>query len=131
MSEENVKIVRRMYEAYVLGDAAQSLEHFHPDVVADFSVRVDTGTSRGRDELAKTVASWIGSWDDYKEELDEIRDLGDSVLVVSTQRGRGKGSGVELSTQYASVYEVEGGLITRVTMYMTPAKALEAAGLSE
>jgi ketosteroid isomerase-like protein len=131
MSEENVEIVRRMYEAYIRGDADRSLEHFHPDVVADFSVRVDTGISRGREQLAKVVSSWMGAWDQYLEEMNEIRDLGDSILVVSTQRGRGKGSGVELSNQFASLYEVEGGLITRVTMYATRADALEAAGLSQ
>jgi ketosteroid isomerase-like protein len=127
MSRENVELVRRMYEAYLGGNAEVALAYFHPEVEVDFSVRVDAARGKGRDELARIVASWIGTWDGYLEEIDEIRDLGDTVCVVATQRGRGKGSGVELANQFASLYEIRDGLITRITMYAGLDEALEAA----
>ena len=116
-----------MYEAYLGGNAEVALAYFHPEVEVDFSVRVDAARGKGRDELARIVASWIGTWDGYLEEIDEIRDLGDTVCVVATQRGRGKGSGVELANQFASLYEIRDGLITRITMYAGLDEALEAA----
>jgi ketosteroid isomerase-like protein len=132
MSEENVEVVRRMFEAYLAGDAEQTLACFHPDVVADFRVRGDTRVQHGREALAELVATWVDAWDDYSERLDEIRDLGDDkVLVIATQSGRGKGSGLELTTQYAQLYEVRDGQITTAALYTSPAEALEAAGLSE
>jgi ketosteroid isomerase-like protein len=127
MSRENVELVREMYEAYLAGDAKRSLAFFHPDVEVDFSVRVDIGVTRGRDAVAQVVSSWIATWDEYTEELREIRDLGDQVCVVAMQRGRGKGSGVELSTEFASLYEIRDGMVTRITMYSDLASALEAA----
>jgi len=33
MSQENVEVVRRMYEAFHSGDADGALAHFDPDVV--------------------------------------------------------------------------------------------------
>lgn len=131
MSRENVEVVSRMYEAYLGGEAERALAFFHPDVEADFSVRVDAGVGRGRDELARVVTSWIGTWDEYTEEINEIRDLGNRVCIAATQRGRGKGSGAVLEQRFASLYEVRGGLITRVTMYTSLESALESAGASE
>ena len=131
MSEENVDIVRRAYDAYLNGDVERSLAYFAPNVTVDFSVRVDTAVGTGREELARIVSSWISAWDGYREELEEIRDLGDAVCVVATQYGRGKASGLELDNRFAGLYEVHDGLITRVRMYRSRDDALEAAGLSE
>ena len=127
MSQENVEIIRLMYEAYLAGEADRALAFFDADVSVDFTVRGDTGVSRGRDALSQTVATWVGVWDDYSERIEEIHDLGDKVCVIATQRGRGKGSGVELQSRFAQLYELEDGLITSVTMYMDPAKALQDA----
>jgi ketosteroid isomerase-like protein len=131
MSEENVEIVRRMYEAFHRGDAEGTLTYFHPEVVVDASVRPDGGIGHGREELNAIVSRWIGAWDDWREEIEELRDLGSRVLVLSTQYGKGKGSGVDVEARYALLYEVQADKITRLTMYDDPAKALEAAGLRE
>ena len=126
MSRENVELVRQMYESYLQGDMERALAYFHPDVKVDFTVRVDAAVGKEREELARVVGSWIGAWDGYSETLDEIRDLDDKVCVVGTQRGRGKGSGVELAQQFAGLYEVRDGLITSLTMYGSLDKALAA-----
>ena len=120
-----------MYEAYLGGNVEAALAYFHPEVEVDFSVRVDAARGKGRDELARIVASWIGAWDGYLEEIDEILDLGDIVCIVATQRGRGKGSGVELANQFAGLYEIRDGLITRITMYAGRDEALAAVPASD
>mgnify|MGYP001130969543 CR=1 FL=1 len=51
--------------------------------------------------------------------------------AAATQRGRGKGSGVELENRFAGLYEIHDGQITRVRMYMDLESALEAAKTSE
>lgn len=131
MSEESVVIVRRMYEAYLRGDADRALAYHHPDVELDYSARGDIGAKQGRDAMAEISATWIGTWDDYVERIDEVCELGSKVCLISSQSGRGRGSGVEIQNQFAQVYEVEDGLITSVTMYMSPADAREAEGVSE
>ena len=123
--------MRRMYEAYLTGDVNRALAYFHPEVAADFSIRGDANPTTGREALGETVATWVNTFDDYSEQIEGIHDAGDSVCVDATQRGRGKGSGVEIGNRWGQLYTIENGLITSVTMYDTPAQALKAAGLSE
>jgi ketosteroid isomerase-like protein len=133
MSEENVEIVRRMYDAFHSGDADGALAHFDPDVVVDASrARPDIrGIGRGREQLRRIVISWVGTWDEWREEIEEMRDLGSQVLVLTVQHGRGKGSGVEVEAPYAVLYDLHRGKITRMALYQEKADALEAAGLRE
>jgi ketosteroid isomerase-like protein len=131
MSQEDVKVVRRMYEAFHGGDADGALTYFDPDVVVDASRRVDGATGRGRHELAAIITEWVGAFEEWREEIEEIRDHGNQVYVVATQAGRGKGSGIEIETRYALVYEIRSDKITQMTIYLDPTEALEAMGLRE
>jgi ketosteroid isomerase-like protein len=132
MSQENVEIVRRMYTAFHSGDADQALSHFDPDVLVDASkARPDVAVGKGREHVNAVVASWMAAWEEWGEEIEDIRDLGGRVLVVSVQRGRGKGTGAEVEARYALLYELHGGKITSMRMYGNLAEAFEAAGLSE
>ena len=132
MSKQNVEIVRRMLDAFHRGDAEGSLACFDDEIVFDASRRVDGGIAHGHRELSRSLAEWLGAWEEWREEIDDIRDLGDDrVYMAATQRGRGKGSGLEIENRYALIYEIEGDKITRMTLYTDPADAVEDAGPSE
>jgi ketosteroid isomerase-like protein len=131
MSEENVEVVSRMYEAFRRGDAEAAFGYIDPAVVTDASHRVDGRIGHGRDELTAILGEWLGTWDDWRQEVEEMRDLGDRVLVIETQRGRGKGSGIEWEGRFGMLYELESGKITRWTIYDDLTKAMEDTGLSE
>jgi hypothetical protein len=55
MSEENIEIVKAMYEAFYAGDFDGALAYFDRAVIFDASVRVDGGIGNGREELAEAV----------------------------------------------------------------------------
>jgi ketosteroid isomerase-like protein len=131
MSHENVEIVRQMYAAFRGGDGDGALARFDSEVVVDASRVIGGGIGHGREGLNAFVSRWVGTFDDWREEIEEIRDLGSQVYVVATERGRGKSSGVEVEQRYALLYEVHGDKITRLTIYREPAEALEAAGMRE
>jgi ketosteroid isomerase-like protein len=131
MSEENVVLIQRMYEAFQRGDFDDALAYFDPEVEVDASMRVDEGIGHGRDAVNTVVAGWLAAWDEWREEIEEMRDLDSRVLVVSTQHGRAKGSGIEVEARYAVLYEIHGDKITRMALYSGPAQALKAAGLEE
>jgi ketosteroid isomerase-like protein len=131
MSEENVATVQRMYDAFAGGDAAGALACLDPHVVIDARHRVDGRVGHGRDEVMAILGEWIGTWDDWRDEVEEIRPAGKRVLVISNQRARGRGSGIEWESRFGMLYEVHGGKITRWTIYDDLHMALEAAGLSE
>src|SRR5215210_837866 len=98
MSRENVELVERVYEAFSRGDPAAALSYFDPEVVMDASHRVDGRIGHGHQELTAILIQWLGTWDGWREEVEETRDLGDRVLVISTQRGVGKEAGSSGST---------------------------------
>src|SRR5205085_2548348 len=81
MSQENVEIVRRMYDAFDSGDADAALAYFDSGVVMDASHRVDGRVAHGHEELVATLGEWMGTWDEWREEVEAIRDAGDRVLV--------------------------------------------------
>ena len=107
MSQENVEIVQRMHETFDGGDAVGSLAYFDRDVVIDTS-RVAGGLGHGREELDAIMSRYLGTWEDWREEIEEIRDLGSQVLVASTQRGRGKASGIAVENRFGYLYEIRG-----------------------
>jgi len=81
---------------------------------------VDGRVGQGHEQVIAILGEWLGTWEDWSEEVEEFRSLDDGVLVVSTQRGRGKGSGIEWEGRFAMLYEMEGGKITRWTIYDDP-----------
>jgi ketosteroid isomerase-like protein len=134
MSEGNVEVVRRMYTAFHRGDFDGALSHFDPNVLVDASKARpdDVAIGTGRERVIRIVTSWVTAWDAWREEIEEIRDLGNGrVLVLSVQRGRGKGSGVEVQARWAVVYELDGGVITSMRIYPHSEEGLKAAGLAE
>ena len=128
---EHVEVVRRMYEARDRGDADGALACFDPDVVLDASVRMDSGIVHGREAAARLIGEWVAAFDDWSEEIHQMSDLGSQVYVVATQRGRAKGSGIEVESRYALLYRVEDGQITRMALFGGEAEALEAAAAQE
>ena len=92
---------------------------------------MDTGVVYGREDASRVIGEWVEAFDDWREEIHEIRDLGSQVFVVATQRGRAKGSGVEIEARYALLYRVEGAQITRITLFSMEQEALAAAAADE
>ncbi|MBA3327681.1 MAG: nuclear transport factor 2 family protein [Solirubrobacterales bacterium] len=131
MSQENVAVVRQMYDAFHSGDAEGAVDHFALDVTVDAGDRPDDQAGKGREALVRIIGTWVESFDEWSEEIEEIRDLGDYILVAAKQRGRGKASGIETELRYALLYEVEDGKIGSMTFYSDVADALEAVGLRE
>ena len=131
MSQENVAVVRQMYDAFDSGDAEGAIDHFSPEVGVDARDHPDAQAGRGHEALVRIIGSWVAAFDEWSEEIEEIRDLGDHVLVAAKQRGRGKGTGIETELRYALLYEVEDGKISSMTFYSDVAEALEAVARSE
>jgi ketosteroid isomerase-like protein len=131
MSREKVELVREMYEAYLAGDVERALARVHPEVKVDFSDRPDAGVRHGPQALAELSSSWQASFEQYTEELDEVREIGDFVCLVTTQRGKTKGSDFEITDQVAFLVEVNDGQITGLTGYTNPKEAVVAAEASE
>jgi ketosteroid isomerase-like protein len=136
MSQENLDLVVRAMRA-VLKRPKPDFETvnalYHPDHVL---VPLTTGTlGEAEAQGAEGFKAWLESTDDavtWDAELRGAVDVGpNKVLAVTLNRFWGKSSGIESVERAWSVVTVADGKITRTATYLDPAKALEAAGLSE
>ena len=133
MSEENVEIVRAALDAFTRGDIEASLAHFSDDTefVAPPDVTGSGRVWRGREGVSQGVGGFVGSWAEFHYEERALIDSGDEVLVEGWQRGRGKGSGIEVSESIYTVWTVRGEFVVRLRIFRERDLALEAAGLLE
>ena len=121
-----------MYDAYTRGDAELSLSYLDPEIVFSQPEEEPGGaTYHGHEGVIQAFTKWTGAWDDYRVELEELRDFGDHVLATTRHRGRGKGSGVAVEQEIFQLWTVRNGKVVRARMYYEEREALEAAGLRE
>ena len=132
MSQENVEIVRRVYDATLHGETERVIELLDPRIRLDMSERVfNPAVYEGHEGSRRFFAEIDEVWDDFRAEPLEFIDAGENVVVAHMVRGRGKESGVEVELPSTSVYTVHDGLVTAIHMYRDHGRALEAAGLRE
>jgi ketosteroid isomerase-like protein len=134
MSQENVEIVRRTVEAILRGDWEQAAQLIDPVAEGHGTVgglsegEVLRGVTQFRQSFEQEDAE---AWDERRLQAEEFIDAGDRVVVLVREFRRGRGSGIELETDTAAVFEVRDGRVVRIQGYMDRAEALEAAGLSD
>ena len=136
MSEENVEIVRRLYDTVARRDAAAVLDLYDPEVEWDMTRGPLAGLTawgvyRGHEGLQRFFRERYEAWDEIEDHCEELIDAGDRVISVTTTRGRGRSSGVEVEGTNASLWTIRDGKIVRVVWFGSRDEALEAAGLSE
>ena len=131
MSEENVEVVRRAYEAWNAGDMDAFRELCDPDVI----VRTPEGWPEpgpfvGREAFMRWCEQLRQTWDaDALEPIGDFIDAGDRVAV--RQIWRNTGYGPEANMEMTWVGTVRKGRIFGIEFFWDHAKALEAVGVSE
>ena len=133
MSRENVEVVRRVIQALGEGDLETVFGLVSPEIEWDFS-HADTWLEeqvyRGYDGLTQFLEKWIGEWDEYRFELEEVIDAGDRAVAVIRDEGRSKSSGVKLNRRHAEVWSFRSGLVVKIEPFDHRSEALEAVGLA-
>ena len=124
MSQENVELVRRIYDAWDRQESArdfiaEDLEYVNP------SYAVEPGTRHGR----KSLAVVRGTYEDFEIKVERFIDAGDETVVLARFTGSGSGSGVPVEGEHGYVWTVRDGLAVRFQWFQSHREALEAAGL--
>ena len=126
MSRQNVETVRKGFEAYQQGDWERVVRDAAPDIEVvqppDFA---DARSYHGHRGFVEVLQWWPSQWEDFHVELTEVIDVNDDQVVWATrQRGRGKGSGVEVVGEVAFVSTFHGGKTIRIEMFQSLDEAL-------
>ena len=129
MSQENVEIVRRGFEAYNNGDFETVLGAYDPDVEI---VTLVLGTFRGRDAIQRIAQENSETMPGTRFDPVDILGVGDQVVAEVDVKGVGRVSGIApVNERIALVLTFRQGLVIRQEVFRTRAEALEAVGLSE
>ena len=136
MSQENVEVVRGLYDAAARHDAAAVLALYDAQVEFDMSRYASAGlvggdVYRGHEGLRNWFREWNESWEAWSDEIEELTDVGQHVISVVKRRGRGRVSRVDVTWQYVGLWTIRDGKVVRVQWFSSRDEALEAAGLSE
>jgi ketosteroid isomerase-like protein len=132
ISQENAAIVRSVYAAFSGlakgGEIASYVAtHFHTD--CEYRPVEEANTIRGHNALIRWIERWLEAWDDAWDEIDEIVEAGDTVVAAIRVHGRGRKSGMKISQRLFDVFELRDARVLRITEYLDPDQALEAAGM--
>jgi ketosteroid isomerase-like protein len=139
MSEENVEIVRRVFDAVARRDTETVLSLYHPDLEWNGSrhrwaevLGHGMARFRGHEGLRRWARQYYEAWENLEDNIEELIDAGDQVISIVTTRARGRASGVEVEWKHnAGVWTIRDGKVVRVVWLPTREEALEAAGLRE
>ncbi len=132
MSQENVKTIRRMYDAWLAEDFETVYEtfdpeiHLNPDPDASW---VGIGDSYvGHAGVRRYMAAVYDAFDEYRPEVEDVRDVGEfQVLTLAIEHGRGRGSGARVeANRTAHLWTLSNGKAVQLDLFLDRARAFEA-----
>jgi ketosteroid isomerase-like protein len=131
MSQENVEIAKRSVDAFNRRDIDALLDLVTPDCVMSSQLLDASADFQGREGVERFYTMLSESWEEFRSVIEDYRDLGDHVLMLGRNTGRGKGSGVTVDAPTGAIYNFRDGKVSRIRLYLDPGEALGAAGLAE
>jgi ketosteroid isomerase-like protein len=101
MSQENVEIVRRIYDVVNVAGLGAVDDFFHPAAeVVPPPIWPEGSTLRGREQVREFARQWMETFEDFKVEPERYLDSGrEGVVVYVRDRGRIKGSPTEIDNR--------------------------------
>jgi ketosteroid isomerase-like protein len=128
MSEANVEIVRRRFEAYKRRDWKAAMLSFAEDAEwHPYLGQIGGGIRRGRAEIEEMLRE-IDLDLEVAIEAEGFEDLGDDVLARVHAAGQGKESGANVDARWCQLWSLRNGEVVKVAAYPDAAAAREAAG---
>jgi ketosteroid isomerase-like protein len=129
----NVDLVRSIYADWERGDFSRT-EWADPQLEYVMVEGPSPGSWRGVPAMNRAWRNFLGSWDDYRAEVEGYRELdAERVLVFLQGTGTGRASGLNLGqlmrANGANLLHIRGGKITRLVIYFDRARALADLGL--
>jgi ketosteroid isomerase-like protein len=132
MSQENVALIRGIYDGFAAGDLAAVLGAMSPDIVwneAENFPYADGNPYVGPQAVAEGVfARCIGEWDGFGVDVDEILDAGDTIVALGRYSGSCKATGRPMNPQLAHVWRVADGKAIGFQQYVDTLQVARATG---
>jgi ketosteroid isomerase-like protein len=132
MSQENVDLIRAIYDSFAAGDVPGVVARMSPEMVwneAENFPYADGNPYRGPEAILGGVFARLGSeWNGFASVPEEFLDAGDTVVVLGRYRGTFKATGLALNAQLAHVWQVADGKAVRFQQYTDTLQAARVTG---
>ena len=136
MSQWNVDVVRRIYDAAARRDDVIPFEVYAEDIIWDMSnsrraLLAMAPVYHGHEGVRQYWRENLFAFGEIDFEVEELIDAGDQVLAVIREREVGRASGVPVETTHLAVYTLRGSKVIQMQVFDDRQQALEAAGLEK
>jgi len=134
MSQENVEAMTAAIERFNRGGEDDAVLDGLYDADAVFHSRADepdTGVFRGREAIREMMRMWRDTFDEFRFQVDEYIEAGDTLLMPGWTIVRARGSTAEVREPYAWVVQMRDLKVVEVREYSTKDECLKAVGLAE
>jgi ketosteroid isomerase-like protein len=130
VSEQNIEVVRRLFDNYAEGGIESVLGVLSEDVVIEIppDLSAEPDVYHGHDGARRYFAGFEGMLDDVRYEPIALIPMGDRVLAHVRLGGRGSSSGLDVDLEAFVVHELADGRVTRMRPYPDLESAQTAAG---
>ena len=132
MSQENVEVVRAIYESWDRGEQLFDSNAIQDDVeFVNPPEAIDPGTRRGIEGFAVAGQAVQDAFGSLSHEVEALRDAEPHVIASVTFKARGSGSGIAVEQSEFHVWTFRDAKVSRFAWFRSMQEALEAAGLRE
>ena len=132
MSQENVELIRGLYEAFARGDVGNVLGRMSPDIEwneAENFPYSDGNPYVGPGAIAAGVFARCGSeWDGFAALPEEFLDAGDTVVVLGRYGGTYKATGRTQNPQMVHVWRIKDGKAVGFQQYVDTLQVAQVTG---
>jgi ketosteroid isomerase-like protein len=131
MSQGNVELARRSYEAFMRRDLPALLELMDDDIEVVSRIAAVEGGLHGHDGIRRWWDSWFDAFPDYELEVLEVRDHGDVTIGALRAGGHGASSQLPFEDTIWHAARWRDGKCVWWRVCYTLEEALAAAGVGE
>jgi ketosteroid isomerase-like protein len=133
MSQQNVEIVRQIFEAFNSEDIELILARTHTEFELEVppALSAEPDIYRGHDGMRRYWESFQDAMDEIRIQPERLCDAGEAVVVAMHLTAKGRRTAIAVEQRTAGVWTICDGKVIRVRAYVSLSEALETVGLAE
>jgi ketosteroid isomerase-like protein len=128
MATDNAALLRPIYEEWGRGNWRPNFEVYDPEMEWGWSDEFPglAGVYRDHRDPNPRLRDWLSGWEHWRAEAEDFLEFGDTVVVLASYHGRGRGSGVEIHQEGAHVFELRDGKVVRLEIFASRDRAIRS-----
>ena len=131
MSQDNVEVVGRAIAAINARDVSAYIDLSHPDLELVMPTAPLEGTLRGKAGIQEFFSSLEQAASVFRFDVETLQAVESDRVLALVRLTFVSDRGVPLTQRLANVYELKGGRLRRVHVYLDRDEALAAVGLQQ